>query len=51
MMLDGATDSRADHHHEAVAKGADAHHEVGQRQAELKQADGPLVVVVAVKQH
>lgn len=50
VALDGATDSRADHHHEAVAEGADANHEVGQRQPELQQTDGPLVVVVAVEQ-
>ena len=45
-----ATDSRADHDHQAVAEGADADHEVGQRQPELQQADGPLVVVKAVEQ-
>ena len=47
----GAADSRADHQHQAVAEGADPHQEVGQRQPELKQADGPLVVVISVEQY
>lgn len=48
--LDAAADSRADHDHQAVAEGADPDHEVGQRQPELQQADGPLVVVKPVEQ-
>ena len=47
---DAAADSRADHDHQAVAEGADPDHEVGQRQPELQQADGPLVVVIPVEQ-
>lgn len=47
--LDAAADSRADHDHQAVAEGADPDHEVGQRQPELQQADGPLVVVKSIE--
>lgn len=48
--LCAASDLRADHNHQTVAKGANPHHEVGQRQPELEQADGPLVVVISIKQ-
>lgn len=48
--LDAAADSRADHDHQAVAEGADPDHEVRQRQPELEQADGPLVIVISVEQ-
>lgn len=49
MQLVTAADSRADHHHQTVAKGSNSNHEVGQRQPEFQKADGPLVVIISVE--
>lgn len=49
FKLDATADSRANHDHQAVAKGANPNHEVGQGQPELQQADGPLVVVISIE--
>lgn len=49
MAFHGAKDSRPNHKHQAVAKAAYPHHEVGQRQPELQQTNGPLVVVISVE--
>lgn len=43
-------DSRSYHHHQAVAKSPHSYHEVRQREAELQQPNGPLVVVVTIEE-
>lgn len=48
--LDAAADSRADHDHQAVAKGANPNHEVRQRQPELQKANGPLIIVISIEE-
>lgn len=44
-----AAHSRADHDHQAVAKGSDSNHEIRQRQPELQEANCPLAVVIAIE--
>lgn len=42
-------DSRSDHNHQAIPEGPNAHQEVGQREAELQEANGSLVIIVAIE--
>lgn len=49
FMLEAAADSRADHDHQAVAEGTNPNHQIGQGEPEFQQANGPLVVVIAIE--
>lgn len=44
-------DSRSDHNHEAIPEGPNAHHEVGQRETKLQEANGSLVIIVAIEKY
>lgn len=46
-----AAHSRADHDHQAVAKGSNSNQEIGQRQPELQEANCPLAVVIAIEKY